>query len=509
MKNKKVIVIGCGNAALCAGIAALEKGADVQIIEKANEKEAGGNSKYTAGAMRFVYNGYAELAPLLLDLTDKRLPLSEFGSYPKEKFQEDLLVFNNGQPLSLHQHLLIDHSYETLQWLAKHGIKFEPIYSRQSFEKDGKYTFWGGLTLAAQGEGVGLVAAETAAFLRLGGTIRYETEARELVMQEQKITGLICDTPQGKLQLEADAIVLGCGGFEANPALREQYMGKKWVQAKVRGTRHNTGRGIEMALQLGAQFYGESDGCHATPMDLHMPNYGNLDIPFIDRKHYRKICYFLGVMLNARGERFEDEGINFRNYTYAQFGRSILQQPGGFAWQIFDKKVDHLLYSEYHFWDASYVEANTLEELVQKLEGVHPENALKTLKAYNAAVDLTTPFDPTTLDGKSTTGLKLNKTNWANTLDTPPFKAYPVTCGITFTYAGLKVDQDAAVLDQNNHPIQGLYACGELVGGVFYHGYPGGSGLTSGSVFGRLAGYSAAKNATPPSTKPTLEDTQK
>lgn len=492
-KKRKVLVVGSGNAALCAGIAALEKGAEVLIIEKANEKEAGGNSRYTAGAMRFVYNSNKDLLPLLLDPNDERLARTDFGTYSREKFQTDLLGFNEGRPLSLHQHLLIDKSYETLQWLGKQNIKFEPIYDRQSFVKEGKYIFWGGLTLAAEGEGVGLVKAELDAFLGLGGQIRYETDARKLIIENQQVCGLICDTPQGEISLQADAIILGCGGFEANPELRKKYMGEKWVQAKVRGTRHNMGQGIEMAIEAGAQFYGVPDGCHATPMDLHMPNYGNLEIPYIDRKQYRKICYFLGVMLNAKGERFEDEGINFRNYTYAQFGRSLLHQPGGFAWQIFDKKVDHLLYGEYRFWDASFVEADTLEGLVKQLEGVDQENALRSLREYNAAVDQDTPFDPTVLDGKRTTGLQPNKTNWANTIDTPPFKAYPVTCGITFTYGGLKVDEAAAVLNVQDQPIPGLFACGELVGGVFYNGYPGGSGLTSGAVFGRLAGYSAAE----------------
>jgi len=253
------------------------------------------------------------------------------------------------------------------------------------------------------------------------------------------------------------------------------------------------GKGIEMAMAIGAAFHGVPDGCHATPMDKYMPNYGNLEIPFIERKNYRKICYFLGVMLNANGERFVDEGKNFRNYTYAQFGRAILNQPNNFAWQIFDKKVDELLYSEYRFWDASFIEANTLEELIEKLDGVDKNQAVKTLHKFNEAVDQSIPFDPTILDGKTTKGLSLNKTNWANTLDTPPFKAFPVTCGITFTYGGLKVDEHAAVLDENDNPIHGLFACGELVGGVFYNGYPGGSGLTSGAVFGRLAGYSSAQ----------------
>jgi len=197
-------------------------------------------------------------------------------------------------------------------------------------------------------------------------------------------------------------------------------------------------------------------------------------------------------MLNANGERFVDEGKNFRNYTYAQFGREILNQPQGFAWQLFDNQVNDLLYDEYRTAEASFVEADTLSELASKLDGVDAARALVTIQDFNRAVDPTNAFDPTILDSRSTTGLSIDKTNWANPLDTPPFRAYPVCCGITFTYAGLRVNEDAAVLDRHGERIPGLYACGEIVGDVFSMGYPGGSGLTSGAVFGRIAGRNAA-----------------
>jgi tricarballylate dehydrogenase len=488
-----VVIIGSGNAALCAGIAALEKGVKVLIVEKADKKEAYGNSRYTAGAMRFAYNSYDDLKPLLKNPDDERLPNSDFGSYTKEKFLGDLKYFNQDQPITDLQNYLVEESLITMQWLAAHNIKFDPIFSRQTFKKDGKFIFWGGLSLEAEGEGDGLVHAELAEFLRLGGKIKYNCNVQELLMENDKITGIKYLQRGKEKTLNADAVVLGCGGFEANKELRIKYLGEMWAKARVRGTRHNLGKGIEMGTAVGAALNGFFGGCHATPMDFNMPEYGNLKIPFIERKHYRKISYLFGVMLNANGERFVDEGKDFRNYTYAQFGKAVLEQPNNLAYQIFDAKVDNLLYSEYKTEDASVIEANSLPELVAKLKGINHKQALETLTDYNKAVNNTVVFDPTIKDGKTTEGLVLNKTNWANTLDTPPFKAYPVTGGITFTYGGLKVNKAAEVLTENDTPINGLFACGEIVGGVFFYGYPGGSGLTSGAVFGRSAGYSAAQ----------------
>ncbi|MEM6640196.1 MAG: FAD-dependent tricarballylate dehydrogenase TcuA [Pseudomonadota bacterium] len=491
--NRQVIVVGSGNAALCAGLAALEGGADVTLLEKASADEAGGNTRYTAGAMRFVYNSGEELMPLLLNREDERLPWTDFGDYTAEQFSSDLLNFNDGQPLTRQQEILIDRSYDTLAWLASHNVRFEPIYSRQSFQKKGRFVFWGGLTLAAQGEGDGLYQAEVKAFEAAGGRIEFDCAVTDLIMDGGRVAGVRVKADDGLQDRPADAVILACGGFEANPEKRAALMGGKWRDAKVRGTRHNTGDGFDMALAAGGVLCGRPDGCHAVPMDRAMPNYGNLDIEFSERKHYRKICYFLGVMLNAEGKRFVDEGENFRNYTYAQFGRAILEQPGAAAWQIFDAKVESLLYSEYRFWDAKFLKADTIEDLLASIEGIDRDAALKTVAEFNAAVDREREFDPTILDGKGTRGLSPDKTNWACALDTPPFLAYPVTCGITFTYSGLRVDDEARVLREDGAPIDGLLACGEMVGNVFIAGYPGGSGLTSGAVFGRQAGSTAAQ----------------
>jgi tricarballylate dehydrogenase len=200
-------------------------------------------------------------------------------------------------------------------------------------------------------------------------------------------------------------------------------------------------------------------------------------------------------MVNANGERFVDEGADFRNFTYAKYGVEVLKQPGMFAWQIFDSKINHLLRHEYQIRKITKAEAPTLEELAGKLEGVDAERCLETIRTYNASVQQYVPFNPLVLDGRGTQGLAIPKTNWANVLDTPPFHAYAVTCGITFTFGGLKIDSTGAVQSVSGHSIPGLYAAGEIVGGLFYFNYPSGTGLVSGAVFGRIAGSEAGRYA--------------
>ena len=484
-----VVIVGSGNAALCAGIAACESGAEVLMIEKSAPEMAGGNTKYTAGAMRFSYNNTEELLPLLASPDDPRIANTNFGKYNEKKFAEDLSGFNQGKPLTEEQHILVSKSYDTMVWLARHGVTYEPIWARQSFKKNGKIVFWGGLTLAAQNEGVGLFDMELAAYQRLGGKIKFNCAFKSFIIEHDKIIGLLTASDD---KIISKTVILACGGFESNEAMRAELIGPEWQNAKVRGTPNNTGDGLRAAWNLGAQKYGQYDGCHATPMDYYMKNYGNLSIPHGERKNYRKISYFLGVMLNENGFRFVDEGKDFRNYTYAQFGREILKQPGQRAWQFFDSKVFDLLYAEYEFHDARFEQADSLVELLQRCDGLNANVAEKTLLEFNSEVKFVDSFDPTIKDGVSSKSNGLEKSNWAQRLDTPPFRAYPVTGGITFTYGGLKVTPEGEVLDGDNCKIQGLFACGEIVGGIFLGGYPGGSGLTSGAVFGKIAGQNAA-----------------
>jgi tricarballylate dehydrogenase len=197
-------------------------------------------------------------------------------------------------------------------------------------------------------------------------------------------------------------------------------------------------------------------------------------------------------MVNAAGKRFVDEGADFRNYTYAKYGRRILEQPNQVAWQVFDQKVAHLLRDEYRIPQATKVQADTPEELAAKLDGVDPAGFLRELAEFNAAVETDVKFDPTVKDGRGTVGLAVPKSNWANPVDEPPYLAFQVTCGITFTFGGLRITPKAEVLSAEGTPIPGLFAAGEIVGGLFYHNYPGGTGLTAGSVFGRIAGRTAA-----------------
>ena len=486
-----VVVVGGGNAAFAAAVSAAQEGASVVMLERAPIEEAGGNSRFTAGAMRLAYDGVADLRRLMPDLTDEEIERSDFGDYPERRFFDDMGRLTEYRTDPELCELLVRKSRETLFWMADNGIRFAPIWGRQAFLVGGRFKFWGGLTVEVSGGGPGLVEAWTRIARRAGIDIRYGARALSLIADDDGVKGVRVRQKGATSDLMARSVVLAAGGFQANVEWRTRYLGPGWDTAKVRGTRFNTGDGLRMALDIGAMAAGQWSGCHAVAWDRNAPEFGDLSIGDGFQKH----SYPFGVMLNARGERFVDEGADFRNYTYAKYGRAILAQPGQLAWQVFDAKVKHLLRDEYRIRRVTKVSADTLDSLVGRLEGVDAVAALATLTAYNAAVETGVLFDPNVKDGRGTHGLTPPKSNWANRLDEPPFEAYAVTCGLTFTFGGLRITTSAEVLDSDLAPIPGLFAAGEIVGGLFYENYPGGSGLTVGAVIGRIAGGAAARAA--------------
>jgi tricarballylate dehydrogenase len=490
-KGLKVVVVGGGNAALCAALAAQEHGARVTVLERAPEQESGGNSRFTAGAIRFAYAGVEDLRELMPDLSDSEIATTDFGTYSEDQYFDDMFRVTQYRCDPDLIELLVRRSKSTMLWMRDKGVRFIPIYGRQAFKIDGRFKFWGGLTVESIGGGPGLVDSLTQSCLSRGIEICYDTRAVSLATDGVAVTGVVIRRSGGApVTLAADAVVLAAGGFEANPEWRTRYLGPGWEIAKVRGSRFNTGDGIRMALDLGAAPYGNWSGCHAVGWDRNAPEFGDLAVGDQFQKH----SYPFGIMINAHGKRFVDEGADFRNYTYAKYGAEIMKQPGQFAWQIFDAKVTHLLRDEYRIRQITKVTAPTLEALVRQLDDVNADAALAEINGYNAAVRQDIPFNPNIKDGRRTQGLAIDKNNWANTLDQPPFEAYAVTCGITFTFGGLRVNTDAQVLDTDLRPMPGLFAAGELVGGIFYNNYPGGTGLMSGAVFGKIAGTSAARS---------------
>lgn len=486
-----VIVVGKGNAALCAALSAQENGARVAVLEAASQDESGGNSRFAGGVMRFAYESVEDLKTVT-DLTEEEIATSDYFTNTTDEFFDDLFRLTSFRTDPELSEILVTRSLATMQWLRSKGVKFVPNYGRQSSLVNGRRKFFGRLPIEVSGGGAGLVEFLDKAAQKFGIDVHYNTRAQELIKNGERIAGVVANQGGKRVEFHAKAVVLACGGFEANPEMRTRYLGHGWELAKVRGSRYNQGDGLRMALDAGAASYGNWSGCHATGWDLNAPEFGDVNVGDQFQKH----SYIFGLLINAHGKRFVDEGADFHSFTYAKYGGEVLKQPGQFAWQVFDDKVTKLLRSEYRIKMITKVTANTLEELAQKLEGVDPEAFLKTAREYNAAIKTDVPFDNTIKDGRGTVGIEPPKSNWAQALDTPPYHAYATTCGITFTFGGLRINsENGQVLDVHLNPMPGLFCAGEMVGGLFYFNYPSGTGLVSGAVFGRMAGAGAAKAA--------------
>src|SRR6266545_3164634 len=400
MQSADVVIVGAGNAGLCAALSAREAGARVLVLEKAPRNERGGNTAFTGGLLRFAFESIDDFRPLLPDYGDSELAELDVGRYSQRDYAADLDRVTEGLSDESMVQTLTGNSYPTMVWMRQRGVRWLPAMGRQSFRgEDGRYHFFGNLILEAVGGGQGLSDRLFEIAEESGIEIAYDTKAATLQINDLgAITGLRIRGSEGYSNITCSAVVLAAGGFEANKEMRTRYLGPDWELAKVRGTRFNTGDAIRMALDIGAQSYGHWSCCHAVAWDLLSNDVGDLRIGDLHQKH----SYPIGVIVNRDGKRFVDEGADYRNYTYAKYGREILKQPGRQAFQV--------------------------------------------------------------LDGKRTLGIEPPKSNWAVPIDQPPYEGYAVTCGITFTFGGLRIDTHGQVPDTENRPMPGLSPAGELAG---------------------------------------------
>jgi len=479
-----VVVVGGGNAGFSAAHAAAERGRRVLLLEKGEPENAGGNSYYTAGAVRIAHDGLASVADLLDP--DERHDISVLPPYPGTQFASDMAKVTGGRNDPALTDVLVSESQDTLRWLHRKGLRYRLMYERQAYpDASGRQVFWGGLAIGSTGGGKGLIDQHTAVADRAGIEIRYGVRAGELVTHGGRLTGVHWVDSTGRTgTVPAESVVLAAGGFEADAELRRRHLGKGWERAKVRGTPLNTGDMLTAAIAAGAGTYGDWATCHSVAWDAWFEkNESNRSLT----NQLTRGGYPLGIVVNAHGERFIDEGADFRNYTYAKYGAQILAQPGGVAFQVFDATTrPRLRAEEYDMPGASVVVGHTLEELADGM-GVDPASFRGTVKEFNDSIDRDRPLDLAVKDGRAAR-VDPPKSHWAIPLEAAPYFAFPVTCGITFTFGGLHADTHGRVLDTTGAPMPGLFVCGEMLGGLFSGNYPGGTGLTSGAVFGRRAG---------------------
>ena len=483
MNKSDVLVVGGGNAGFAAALAAAERGRKVVLLEKAREAASGGNSFYTAGATRISHDGLGEVIEFVEP--DDRHAVTEVPAYTAAEYLADLSKVSEGRNDPELSAVLVSESNPTLRWLQGMGLKYRLMYERQAYRtQDGGYLFWGGLHVGNVGGGKGLMADHRAAAERMGVEVIYDCAATGLIQEDGRVSGVRYRTSTEEGEFRAESVVLASGGFEASPELRREHLGEGWQNAKVRGTPGNTGEMILAALEAGAAKGGVWSTCHSVAWDAwHPENEGNLELT----NQLTRGGYPLGIVVNSEGKRFVDEGADYRNYTYAKYGRDILAQPGSAAFQIFDASSRPMLRAEeYDMPGVSVVTAPTLAELAQKA-GISPDGLEETVQGFNNSIAEDAPFDPNVKDGRRA-DTQPPKSNWARSIATGPFYAFPVTCGITFTFGGLKTDTWGRVLTEDAEPLEGLYACGEALGGLFSGNYPGGSGLAAGAVFGRRAG---------------------
>jgi len=468
-----VVVIGHGMAGLSAGIAARESGADVIVLEKSPEVEAGGNTQYTIG-LRTVLSA---LDPADYD-TDR---LGNAVEYTEKTFYDDLLDLSNGLADPELCRTLVSKSKETTDWLNEHGVPwldgmYEPFYPGID-DPEAPGVLWL--------DGGGAAAADTlqAAGAALGVDYHYGTGARELIQDEHgHVVGITASRNGQPVEYHAGAVVIAAGGFEASRSKQAKYLGEGADLYTIRGSPYNTGEITEAALKAGAKAEGNWSDIHATLVDVESDYAGA-------NGKTNVVGYNYGIVVNTEGQRFIDEGGDRYEYGYVLM-KELHQQPERMGYVIADAEIEPFIAS---LGPTDPMAFETIRDMAEALE-IDPAVLSDTIESYNAAVQ-PGEFVPRRPDGKGTEGIDPPKSNWAMPLETPPFYALPTKTGITFTFGGLKIDERARVQDKQLETMPGLYAAGNSTGGFFFKNYAGGFGLARASVFGKIAGEEAARHA--------------
>lgn len=454
-----VLVIGGGNAALCAAITARIAGASVLVLEGAPKFYRGGNTRHTRN-LRCAHDEGNEI------LT---------GPYPEEEFWDDLMRVTGGKTDEELARHTIAKSKELWDWMNAQGVRFQkPLGGTLNLGRTNAFFLGGGRSML----NLLYLRAE-----ELGIAIRYEAMVTDLEIEEGHFRAARVSEAGREYTVEARALVTAAGGFEANIDWLKEYWGERAGNFLIRGTPYNEGSILRLLLDRDVEPVGDPTQCHAVAIDARAPQFDGGIVTRLD-------CVIFGVVLNNRCERFYDEGEDFWPKRYAIWGRLVADQPDQIAYIVFDEK------SMGSFMPSVYpaIEAPTLRELAGKLE-LDPERFEATITEFNEAVQPGT-FDTEVLDDCRTEGLEPPKSHWARRIDTPPFYAYPVRPGITFTYLGVKVGKDARLVMRDGRPAANMFAAGEIMAGnVLGQGYLAGIGMTIGAVFGRIAGEEAARNA--------------
>jgi tricarballylate dehydrogenase len=457
-----VVVVGGGIAGISAAVEARSTGADVILLEKAPEAERGGNTRFSDSQFRLPHEA------------DEYSPVST----TREQMVEDFMRVTHQRANRELVEILAADAREAVDWLSELGVAWE-----QGFPHTATYR------RRPKGGGLGVLDALYARGAEDGVRFYYRTGARILLQDHTgRVSGVRAIGPDGFVDVMArGGVILACGGFQANVEMRARYLGGWSEGLIVRGSRYNTGEGLQMALDVGAQPAGQWGDYHSAPIDANSPRIeGGVTALYI---------YQLGIIVNRDGRRFLDEGEDFRDNTYVKFSKQMTQQPGGISWCILDQQA-----RRDPAWERGVrtitppVEADTIEDLARTID-VPFEAFVRTMHDFNAAIDRDVPFDADRRDGRAAIGIEPPKSNWALAIEEPPYLAFAVTGGITFTFGGLKTDAHAQVIDTRGAVIPGLYAAGETQGEFFYFNYPGATSCLRGCVFGRIAARHAAAAA--------------